>query len=170
VVENYDVICNDVPNLNDQPPELADYEIPFVDAVPATITVTLDDEIVNPLEEPLELIDDTSTVSVESPAEVTEKRVVTRTLLENAMKYFSDKHDGGKKFAQVGNIPVRYGGIWTLDVKRKDKWLNDGIVDAYLALITLGSAETKGTMRWDSCFAFPSFLYQAIGRKNIEAI
>jgi hypothetical protein len=44
----------------------------------------------------LELIDDTSTVSVESPAEVTEHRVVTRALKENARKCFYDKHDGGK--------------------------------------------------------------------------
>jgi Ulp1 family protease len=117
------------------------------------------------------VIEDTSTVSVESPAgEVTENRAVTQALFDNAREIFSPKYSGHMKFEQAGNVLVLYRDIWTLDVKRKDKWLNDTIVDAYCALITLRSAETKGTMRWESCFVFSSFLYQAKIVKNLEAI
>ena len=43
----------------------------------------------------LEVIEDTSTVSVESPVgEVTENRVVTQALFENAREYFSPKYGG----------------------------------------------------------------------------
>ena len=53
----------------------------------------------------LEVIEDTSTVSVESPAgDVSENRVVTQALLENARDIFSTKYDGRK----VGQINIKF--------------------------------------------------------------
>jgi hypothetical protein len=49
------------------------------------------------LVEPLEVIEDSSTVSVKSPAgEVTENRTVTQALFENAREIFSHKYSGNK--------------------------------------------------------------------------
>jgi hypothetical protein len=57
------------------------------------------------LVEPLEVIDDTSTVSVKSPAgEITENRTVTQALFENAKEFFSPKYSGGK----VEHINVKF--------------------------------------------------------------
>ena len=70
-----------------------------------SLQVTQDDEIEEPTSETLEVIEDTSTVSVESPAgDVSENRVVTQALLENARDIFSTKYDGRK----VGQINIKF--------------------------------------------------------------
>ena len=66
---------------------------------------TTDDEIEEPTGEILEVIEDTSTVSVESPAgEVSENRLVTQALLENARDIFSIKYDSHK----VEHINIKF--------------------------------------------------------------
>ena len=59
----------------------------------------------------LEVIEDTSTVSVESPVgEVTENRVVTQALFENAREYFSPKYGGHN--VEHSNIKFEWFKLW----------------------------------------------------------